>query len=77
MTGRLPAVDAKRAIRALRKAGFVVDRVAGSHYLLVDPNNPARAVTVPYHGQRDLKPGTLRSILRQAGLSTEEFARLL
>jgi len=36
-----------------------------------------RTVTVPVHAARDLKPGTLRSIIRQAGLTTEEFTKLL
>jgi predicted RNA binding protein YcfA (HicA-like mRNA interferase family) len=71
MIGRLPSVNAKRVIRALERAGFVVDRVSGSHYLMVDPRDPRRGVS------RDLKPGTLRSILRQAGLSIEELAELL
>ncbi len=62
---------------ALRHAGFVVDRVAGSHYILRHQNNPRRAVSVPFHGARDLKPGTLRNIIRQAGLTVEEFVGLL
>jgi predicted RNA binding protein YcfA (HicA-like mRNA interferase family) len=77
MTARLPAVSAKRLMRALGKAGFVVDRVVGSHYVLAHTDNPALAVTVPYHGNRDLKPGTLRSIIRQAGLSVDELIDLL
>ncbi|MEX1204727.1 MAG: type II toxin-antitoxin system HicA family toxin [Dongiaceae bacterium] len=77
MTGRLPVVNAPRALRALKKAGFVVDRVVGSHYVLAQPDDPARAVTVPYHGAKDLKPGTLRSIIRQAGFTVEEFVRFL
>ena len=36
-----------------------------------------RTVTVPVHAARDLKPGTLRSIIRQPGLTTEEFTKLL
>src|SRR5207245_1325934 len=46
MTGRLPAVNAKRVIRALEQAGFVVDRVVGSHYVLAHRSNPSRAVTM-------------------------------
>jgi predicted RNA binding protein YcfA (HicA-like mRNA interferase family) len=61
----------------LRKAGFVVERVTGSHYILAHSSDPRRAVTVPFHGARSLKPGTLRSIIRQAGLSTEDFRHLL
>lgn len=74
---RLPAVSAREVIAALRRARFVVDRVSGSHYLLQHPDHPRRAVTVPFHGSRTLKPGTLRNIIRQAGLSVDEFRDLL
>lgn len=58
-------------------AGFVVDRIAGSHHVMTFPGDPTRTVTVPVKAGRDLKPGTLRSIIRQAGLTVEEFNRLL
>lgn len=77
MSDGLPVLRARDVLRALRKAGFVEKRVSGSHYLLAHPSDPGRAVTVPYHGTRDLKPGTLRSIIRQAGLTVEEFRALL
>jgi predicted RNA binding protein YcfA (HicA-like mRNA interferase family) len=41
------------------------------------PGDPTRTVTVPVHASRDLKPGTLRAIIRQVGLSIEEFTNLL
>src|SRR5690349_7672793 len=47
------------------------------YHILAHPDDPKRAVTVPVHGNRDLKPGTLRSILRQAGLTAEELRDLL
>ncbi|MDD1537503.1 MULTISPECIES: type II toxin-antitoxin system HicA family toxin [unclassified Bradyrhizobium] len=75
--GRLPAVNGKRVIQALMKAGFVVNRIVGSHHVLVFPGDPTRTVTVPVHAGRDLKPGTLRSIIRQTGLTVEEFTELL
>lgn len=75
--GRLPTASGKDVLRALKKAGFLVDRIAGSHHIMVFPGDPTRTVTVPVHSGRDLKPGTLRSIIRQAGLSTDEFADLL
>lgn len=75
--GRLPAVDGNRVVRALSRAGFVVDRVVGSHHVMVRPGQPARTVTVPVHAGRDLRPGTLRAIVRQAGLTVEEFCALL
>jgi predicted RNA binding protein YcfA (HicA-like mRNA interferase family) len=75
--GRLPAVSGRRVIQALRKTGFIVDRIVGSHHILVYPDDPTRTVTVPVHSGRDLKPGTLRAIIRQAGLTVEEFVELL
>ena len=77
MSRRLPAVHARQVLKALRLAGFVVERVVGSHYILAHPDDPSRAVTVPFHGARDLKPGTLRSIVRQARLTVDEFTDLL
>jgi predicted RNA binding protein YcfA (HicA-like mRNA interferase family) len=74
--GRLPAVNGKRVIQALTRTGFVVDRTVGSHHVLVYPGDPTRTVTVPVHAG-DLKPGTLRSIIRQTGLTVEEFTELL
>ena len=74
---RLPAVSGRRVLRALSNAGFVVDRIVGSHHVLAYPGDPTRTVTVPVHGNRDLKPGTLRGIIRQAGFTVEEFAELL
>jgi len=61
----------------LRRAGFVVDRIVGSHHVLTHPGSPSRTVVVPFHSGRDLKPGTLRSIVRQAGLSVSDFMDLL
>ena len=75
--GKLPALDGRRVLRALTRAGFVTDRVVGSHHVMVFPGDTTRTVTVPVHSSRDLKPGTLRSIIKQAGFSLEEFKALL
>lgn len=75
--GKLPVIDGRRAVRALGRAGFVVDRIVGSHHVMVLPGDATRTVTVPVHSGRDLKPGTLRAIIRQAGYSVEEFTELL
>lgn len=77
MSPGLPTVNARQVLAALRRAGFVVDRVVGSHHVLAHPDDPRRAVTVPFHGSKDLKAGTLRSIIRQAGLTVEEFRELV
>ncbi len=62
-------------MRALRRAGFEVARQKGGHAFLVNPGTGARCV-VPQHAG-DLKVGITAGILRQAGISREEFARLL
>ena len=76
MNARLPAVTAREAIRALERAGFVVSRTSGSHCRLIHSRDPARKVTVPVHSG-DLKRGTLRGIIAQAGMTVGEFVALL
>jgi len=60
----------------LERAGFRVVRVRGSHHFLRHQTDPSRQTIVPLH-RRDLPPGTLRAILRQARLSAEELIELL
>ena len=73
--GRLAGFSADEVIRKLRRAGFVFDRQAkGSHEIWWNPQTRART-TVPHH-PGDLPEGTLRAILRQAGLNIEEFLEL-
>lgn len=67
-----PAVSGKDAVRALRKFGFRVDRIEGSHHVLVKDGH-RYAVPVPVHGSRTLPKGTLASILRIAGVGKKEF----
>jgi predicted RNA binding protein YcfA (HicA-like mRNA interferase family) len=76
MNQRLPALTAREVIRALERAGFAVSRTSGSHCRLIHASNPARKVTVPIHSG-DLKRGTLRGIVAQAGLTVTEFLELL
>ncbi|MGH9341568.1 MAG: type II toxin-antitoxin system HicA family toxin [Acidobacteriota bacterium] len=63
-------------LAALRKAGFEIDHVTGSHHILRHPTQPGLRVTVPFHN-KDLKRGTLAQIISQSGLSREEFLGLL
>jgi predicted RNA binding protein YcfA (HicA-like mRNA interferase family) len=65
-------LPAKKIIAALEKAGFKVDRVSGSHYVLI--KDKFRAV-VPYH--RAVKIGTLKAILNQIEMSVDDFIALL
>ena len=76
MSPRLPTLKSRQVIRVLEQAGFIVRRIAGSHYILKNPAKPALRVTVPFHN-RDLKRGTLQSIIKQAGFTNEEFLKFL
>ena len=75
MTPRLPRATASEAIRVLERAGFTLVRQSGSHKIY--KNAAGRRTTVPFHAGEILHPKTLRSILRDAGLSVEEFVDLL
>ena len=76
MSRRLPALKPKDVLRALERAGFVVHHVTGSHHILKHPKKGGVRVTLPWHN-KDLKRGTLRSVIEQAGYTTDEFAELL
>ena len=65
-------VPARKVIAALEKVGFRIDRVSGSHYVMVKGN--LRTV-VPYH--KALRIGTLKAILNQIEMSVEEFTEFL
>jgi predicted RNA binding protein YcfA (HicA-like mRNA interferase family) len=71
---KLPVVSGRECARALGRAGFVFKRQDGSHMIL-RRDSPFAQVTVPDH--KELDRGTLRAILRGAGISVEEFDRLL
>ena len=70
---RLPVCSGQDAIRAFEKLGYRVDHQTGSHIILRHPQ--MRRLTVPNH--KELARGTLRALIREAGLTKEEFSRLL
>lgn len=71
---KLPVVSGAQCVKALERAGFIVYRQRGSHITLVRPEPPSQT-TVPNH--KEIDRGTLRAIIRQAGLSVDEFVALL
>jgi predicted RNA binding protein YcfA (HicA-like mRNA interferase family) len=71
---RLPVCSGAEAIRAFERAGWIQDRQKGSHITLTQPGNPG-VLTIPLHSE--LGPGLLRSLIRKAGLTVEEFQALL
>jgi len=71
---KLPVVSGRELVRVLQKLSFQFDRQKGSHMMLFR-ENPPTTLSVPDH--RELDRGTLRSLLRQAGVTPDEFQRLL
>jgi predicted RNA binding protein YcfA (HicA-like mRNA interferase family) len=69
----LPSISGREAVRTFEKAGFVVRRQRGSHIIMRKPG--ASSISVPNH--RTVKAGTLHDLIRQAGLTVEEFIALL
>ena len=69
---RLPVCSGGDAVKAFRKIGYEVDHQTGSHIILRHASG--RRLTVPNH--RELAKGTLRALIREAGLSKEQFAEL-
>ena len=70
---RLPVCSGADAVRAFGKVGYEVDHQTGSHMILRHPSG--RRLTVPNH--RELAKGTLRALIRDAGLTKEQFVELL
>ncbi len=70
----LPCLSGRECIAALKKAGYIVRRQTGSHVIL-RRNNPFAQVVMPDHNELDR--GTLRAIIRQSGLTIDEFISLL
>ncbi len=69
---KLPRVSGAEAVRALERLGFAVARQRGSHIVL---RRGSSGCVVPNH--RELKTGTLAGVLKQAGVSTEDFMKAL
>lgn len=70
---KLPVCSGKDTVKAFGKMGYLIDHQTGSHIIL--RNAQGRRLTIPNH--REISRGTLRSIIREAGLTKEEFDHLL
>ncbi len=71
---KLPVIYGLQGVKALEKIGFRVSRQKGSHIIMKRDIPPSRLVVPEYQA---LDRGTLRAIIRQAGLPVEEFVTLL
>lgn len=71
----LPDCSSRQVIRALERAGFVLVRIRGSHHIFRKPGHPT--VVPVKHPAKSIPTGTLRAIIREAGLTRDEFIELL
>jgi predicted RNA binding protein YcfA (HicA-like mRNA interferase family) len=71
----LPRVSGREAVKALMRVGYEQDRQRGSHIILRQMASPHRRIVVPDHDE--IAKGTLRAIIRQAGLTVDAFKDLL
>jgi predicted RNA binding protein YcfA (HicA-like mRNA interferase family) len=72
---KLPVVSGSDAVKAFRKVGYEFDVQHGSHIILRNADPPHRRLSVPDH--KELAKGTLRALIREAGLAVDEFKALL
>jgi predicted RNA binding protein YcfA (HicA-like mRNA interferase family) len=70
---RLPVISGSAAVEAFQRAGWRVDGQRGSHAVLLKAGHIA-SLSVPQH--KELAPGTLRSLVRSAGMTVQEFIEL-
>lgn len=73
---KIPIVTSKKLIKVLKKKGFYLDHVTGSHHIFYHPDSKLRA-SVPVHKGKDLGKGITISILKDADISITEFLKLL
>ncbi len=72
---KLPVLSGKQLCKVLGKIGYFVDHQTGSHIILRQESQPHRRLTVPNH--KEIAKGTLRAIIRESGLTLDEFRGLL
>ena len=68
----MKSVAGKHLCRVLETHGWALQRIRGSHHIYARPNTPT-ILTVPVHGNKDLKVGTLRRLLKEANLSEDDL----
>ena len=71
---QLPIISGSDAVRTFEKVGWVVARQRGSHVILTKHGRRAN-LSVPQH--KALDPGTIRGLIRDAGMSVSEFVSLI
>jgi len=72
---KLPVLKVKELVKILNKMGFSKHHQVGSHVQFKCPEG--KRTTIPIHAGRDIPPGTLKAILKDIEISTEDFIKFL
>lgn len=72
---KIPPLNPNKIVKILEKTGFKVIRQKGSHVIMM--NSRKTRIVIPVHLGKDIKPGLIRAIIREAGISREKFLTLL
>ena len=72
---KIPPISPNKLVKILEKEGFKIIRQKGSHVIMI--NSRKTRIVIPVHPGKDIKPGLIRAILREAGISREKFLKLL
>lgn len=70
----MSSVTPKKLLKLLKKKGFYISRQSGSHMVLHHNSDTTKRVTLPIHN-KDLRPGTLSVILKQAGIDMKDLVK--
>ena len=72
---KLPRLSGKEVVEVFKRDGWVVDRIEGSHHILVKPGHDA-TLSIPVHGKKEVKLGLLKRLIKDARLTNKRFTEL-
>lgn len=72
---KLPVLSGKDIVKIFVKIGYELDHQTGSHMILRQKDPPHRRLTIPNHNQ--ISVGTLNAIIKQSGITRDEFLKLV
>lgn len=73
---KIPIINGIKLIKVLKKKGFILNRISSSHHIFIHPEKQI-TLSVPVHKGKTLGKGITLAILKDAGITTEEFLKLL
>jgi predicted RNA binding protein YcfA (HicA-like mRNA interferase family) len=77
MNPKIPRITGKQVEKAILRAGWYLHHSRGSHFYYRHPEHPGKQITIPIHVGEIIPQKTLKSILEQADLASDEFMKLL